>query len=174
MLARAISSVDLNPTDRLQSRRDKTGLQPLSHNPSPHSVRLPPLFTQAQAAAMAAGGSGGAAARPFAGACVHPRVSAPPSKGCAAVPLTPEPEVEPRGGVTCSVVASGSSRAPAMEMAGGEDGTAGPQVGSPFSTVPFLFLGLGFLFPIRFVRFGSSLSFDFFFSVLLRFHPIGD
>ena len=111
---------------------------------------------------MAAGGSGSAAARPFAGACVHPRVSAPPSKGYATVPLTPEPEAEPRGGVTCSVDTSGSSRAPAMEMTGGEDGTAGPQVESPFSTVPFLFLGLGFLFLIRFVRFGSSLSFDFF------------
>ena len=108
---------------------------------------------------MAAGGSGGAAARPFAGACVHPRVSAPPSKGYAAVPLTPEPEAEPRGGVTNPVGTSGSSRAPTMEMGGGEDGTVGPQVGSPFSTVPFLFLGLGFLFPIRF---GSSLSFDFF------------
>ena len=126
MFARAISSVDLNPTDRLQSRRDKTGLQPLSHNPSPHSVRLPPLFTQAQAAAMAAGGSGSAAARPFVGVCVHPRVSAPPSKGCAVVPLTPEPEAEPRGGVTCPVDASGSSRMPTMEMTGGDDGTAGP------------------------------------------------
>ena len=112
--------------------------------------------------AMAAGGSGGGAARPFAGACVHPRVSTPPSKGYAVVPLTPEPEAQPCGGMTCPVGASGSSHAPAMEMTGGEDGTAGPQVGSPFSTVPFLFLGLGFLFPIRFVRFGSSLSFDFF------------
>ena len=99
---------------------------------------------------MAARGSGGATARPFVGACVHPRVSAPLSKGCTAVTLTPEPEVEPHGGVTCPVSASGSSRAPAMEMAGSEDETAGPQVGSPFSTVPFLFLGLGFLFPIRF------------------------
>ena len=99
---------------------------------------------------MAARGSGGAAARPFAGACVHPRVSAPLLKGCAAMPLTPEPEVEPHGGVACLVDASGSSRAPAMEMAGGKDGTSGPQVGSPFSTVPFLFLGLGFLFLIRF------------------------
>ena len=96
---------------------------------------------------MASGGSGGAAARPFAGACVHLRVSAPPSKGCATVPLTPEPEAEPRGGVTYPIGASGSSRAPAMEMTGGEDGTAGPQVGNPFSTVPFLFLG--------FVRFGD-------------------
>ena len=111
---------------------------------------------------MVVGGSGGTAARPFAGACVHPRVSAPPSKGCAVVPLTPEPKAEPCGGVTYPVGASGSSRALAMEMAGGEDGTTGLQVGSPFSTVPFLFLGLGFLFPIRFVRFGSSLSFDFF------------
>ena len=76
--------------------------------------------------AMAAGGSGGGAARPFAGACVHPRVSAPPSKGGAAVPLTPEPEAEPRGGVTCSVGAFGSSRAPAMEMTSGEDRTDGP------------------------------------------------
>ena len=75
---------------------------------------------------MAAGGSGGAAARPFAGACVHPRVSAPLSKGCTAVTLTPEPEVEPHGGVTCPVGASSSSRAPAMEMADGEDGIAGP------------------------------------------------
>ena len=99
---------------------------------------------------MTAGGSGGAAVHPFASVCVHPRVSAPSSKGCAAVPLTPEPEVEPRGGVTCPVGASGSSRAPAMEMADGEDGTAGPQVGSLFSTDPFVFLGLGFLFPIRF------------------------
>ena len=99
---------------------------------------------------MAAGGSGDAAARPFADVCVHPRVSAPLLKGCTVVPLTPEPEAEPRGGVTCPVDASGSSRAPAMEMAGSEDETAGPQVGSPFSTVPFLFLGLGFLFPIRF------------------------
>ena len=96
---------------------------------------------------MAAGGSGGAAARPIAGACVHLRVSAPPSKGCAAVPLTPEPEAEPRGGVTRPVGASGSSRARAMEMAGGEDGMTRPQVGNPFSTVPFLFLG--------FVRFGD-------------------
>ena len=75
---------------------------------------------------MVAGGSGGAASRPFAGACVHPRVSAPPSKGCAVVPLAPEPEEEPRGGVTCPVDASGSSRAPAMEMADDEDRTVGP------------------------------------------------
>ena len=111
---------------------------------------------------MPAKGSGGATVRPFAGACVHPRVSSSPSKGCGAVPLTPKPEAEPRGGVTYPVGASGSSRALAMEMAGGEDGTTGLQVGSPFSTVPFLFLGLGFLFLIRFVRFGSSLLFDFF------------
>ena len=104
---------------------------------------------------MAHGGSGGAAARPFAGACVHPRVSAPPSKGYAAVALTPEPEVEPHGGVACLVDASGSSRAPAMEMAGGKDGTSGPQVGSPFSTVPFLFLGLGFLLLFFFPEFDS-------------------
>ena len=96
---------------------------------------------------MAAGGSGGTAARPFAGACVHPRVSAPPLKGYAAVPLTPEPEAEPPGGVTCPVGASGSSCAPAIEMTGGEDGMTRPQVGNPFSTVPFLFLG--------FVRFGD-------------------
>ena len=88
---------------------------------------------------MAAEGSGGAATRPFASACVHPRVSAPPSKGCAVVPLTPEPEAEPHGGVTCLVSASGSSRAPAMEMARGEDGTAGPQVGSPSLPSPFSF-----------------------------------
>jgi len=69
------------------------------------------------------------------------------------VTLTPEPEVEPRGGVTCLVGTSGSSRAPAMEMVGGKDGTAGLQVGSPFSTIPFLFLGLGFLFLIRFFFF---------------------
>ena len=75
---------------------------------------------------MADGESGGVAARPFAGAWVHPRVSASSSKGCAVVPLTPEPEVEPRGGVTCPVGASGSSHAPAIEMAGGEDGTAEP------------------------------------------------
>ena len=121
---------------------------------------------------MVAGGNGGATVHPFADACIHPRVSAPPLKGYAAVPLTPEPEAEPHGGVTCSVGASGSSRAPAMEMADGEDRTVGPQVGSHFSTVPFLFLGLGFLFPIRFVRFGSSLSFDFFSFLFVPNHSL--
>jgi hypothetical protein len=37
----------------------------------------------------------------------------------------------------------GSSRAPFMEMAGGDDGMAGPQVESPLP-IPFIFLGLGF------------------------------
>jgi hypothetical protein len=43
-----------------------------------------------------------------------------------------------------------------MEMAGGDDGTAGAQVGSPLA-IPFIFLGLGFGVFIRIKKFVSFL-----------------
>jgi hypothetical protein len=54
------------------------------------------LSQKAMVVNLANGGGGGATACPFASACVHPRVSALPSKGCAAVPFAPEPETEGR------------------------------------------------------------------------------
>jgi hypothetical protein len=63
--------------------------------------------------------------------------------------------------IACSGVAatsdgSGPSRAPVMKTIGGDDGMAGPQVGSPFS-IPFISLGLGFILLSRFKSVTFSL-----------------
>jgi hypothetical protein len=83
------------------------------------------------------GRCGGAAAHPFAGVRVHPRVSAPSSNGCAVVPLFPVPAALPR-------LPAARVHLPARRRCG-----KGNQVGPYVLFFPLLVgLGLG-LHPIR-------------------------
>jgi len=124
---------------------------------------------------MVEGQSHGTVAGPLTGVRAPQRVSVPPSSGLTMAPPWPNPTSSAPGSAFFSPHA-------------GEPHYGGVSSGQGRPPLPLLIwalfvllgfnrfgdLGLGFLFPIRFVRFGSSLSFDFFFSVLLGFHPIGD
>jgi hypothetical protein len=107
------SSFSLSRKKWLWRRRRPQGRHLAGASADAGSLRPPPFSLvfpfysfsvtaeQQQLPIMAAGGRGrcgGAAARPFAGVRVHPRVSAPPSNGCAVVPLFPVPEGSTRRG----------------------------------------------------------------------------